>query len=209
MTTLRGLHVVTDSQLTAHRGHKEIAAAAVDAGAPVVQLRDKSLCDAAFYDEALALCGIARRTQTVFIVNDRVDIALAVEADGVHVGQTDMPASAVRRLIGTDMILGVSASSLDEALRAVEDGADYVGFGPIFATATKDDAGRPTGLELLRQVESSVPVPVVAIGGINERNIQTVVEAGADAAAVVSAIAQAEDMQETIRRLMCLLTKAA
>ena len=206
MAKLYGLHIVTDAQLTPGRGHKEIAAAAVAAGAPVVQLRDKLLCDAAFYTEAVALRDITRRAGTLFIANDRVDIALAVEADGVHVGQTDMPASAVRRLIGADMILGVSAGSLDEALAAAADGADYVGFGPIFSTATKDDAGRPTGLELLRQVKSAVRLPIVAIGGINEQNIRAVAEAGADAAAVVSAVVCAEDMQETIRRLMSLLT---
>jgi len=206
MAKLYGLHIVTDAQLTPGRGHKEIAAAAVAAGAPVVQLRDKLLCDAAFYTEAVALRDITRRAGTLFIANDRVDIALAVEADGVHVGQTDMPASAVRRLIGADMIIGVSAGSLDEALAAAADGADYVGFGPIFSTATKDDAGRPTGLELLRQVKSAVRLPIVAIGGINEQNIRAVAEAGADAAAVVSAVVCAEDMQETIRRLMSLLT---
>jgi len=205
MTKLFGLHVVTDAQLTAGRGHQQIAQAAVEAGAPVVQLRDKLLSDAAFYDQALALREITRRAGVLFIVNDRVDIALAVHADGVHVGQTDMPASVVRRLIGPEIILGVSAGSLDEALTAAKDGADYVGFGPVFSTSTKNDAGRPTGLDVLEQVKSAVRLPIAAIGGINEQNIQTVVEAGADAAAVVSAIVCAQDMREAIRRLMSLM----
>jgi thiamine-phosphate pyrophosphorylase len=208
MTKLYGLHIVTDAQLTPGRGHKDIAAAAIEAAAPVLQLRDKLLSDAAFYTQALALREITRRAGTLFIVNDRVDIALAVRADGVHVGETDMPARVARRLIGSKLILGVSAGSLDEALTAAADGADYVGFGPVFATATKDDAGRPTGLELLRQVKSAVRLPVVAIGGISEQNIQAVAEAGADAAAVVSCIVCAQDMPKTIRRLMSLLAEA-
>jgi len=182
--------------------------AAVEAGAPLVQLRDKLLPDRDFYQVALAIRDITRRAGALLIVNDRVDIGVAADADGVHVGQTDMPASAVRRLIGPDLILGVSAGSLDEALRAEADGADYIGFSPVFSTATKEDAGKPTGLELLEEVSSAVHVPIVAIGGINEDNIRAVVEAGAYGAAVVSAIVCAQDMRAAVRRLMSLMDSA-
>jgi thiamine-phosphate pyrophosphorylase len=206
MSRINGLHVVTDSQLCPGRDHREIARVAVNASAPVIQLRDKHLSDSAFYEVALALRDITRRAGALFIVNDRVGIALAVNADGAHVGQSDMPAPAARRLVGNDFILGVSASSIEEALRAEDDGADYIGFGPVFSTATKTDAGAPTGIELLKELKQAVRAPVVAIGGIGENNIASVAAAGADAAAVVSAIVCAPDMQAAVERLSSLFS---
>jgi thiamine-phosphate pyrophosphorylase len=207
--TIKGIHVVTDWQLMHGRGHVDIARAAVEAGVPVLQFRDKNLPDKEFYEIALVLRDLAAGTGTTFVVNDRVDIAIAVGADGVHIGQTDMPAAAVRRLIGNSRILGVSATTIEEAIRAERDGADYVGFGPIFSTATKADAAAPTGTEQLRKLSSVIKVPIVAIGGIGEKNVGSVAAAGADAAAVVSAVVCAVDMPAAIVRLSGLFANAA
>jgi thiamine-phosphate pyrophosphorylase len=204
MTNIAGLHVVTDGYLAPDRTHEQIALAAVRAGVPVVQLRDKNMPDGQFYKTAVALRGITREAGALFIVNDRVDIALAVGADGVHVGQSDMPAPVARKLIGNDRILGVSATTIEEALKAVEDGASYIGFGPIFSTATKNDAAQPVGLEQLRALKSQIRLPIVAIGGIGESNIGSIAATGADGAAVVSAVVCADDMQAAAKRLMTL-----
>ena len=135
------------------------------------------------------------------IVNDRLDVALAIKAEGVHVGQDDMPATLTRNLMGQKGIVGVSATNLQEAIQAEEDGADYLGVGPIFATPTKPDAAPPMGLEGLAEVCRRVSIPVVAIGGINEHNAAAVIEAGADGVAVVSAVVAAPDVAAAARRL--------
>ena len=143
-----------------------------------------------------------------FIVNNRLDIALAVGADGVHVGQSDLPAAVARKLIGAGKILGVSATTLDEAVRAEEDGADYIGLGPIFeARGTKPDAGQPLGLDLIRAARERCALPIVAIGGINGSNICDVFEAGADCAAIISAIVSAPDIADAVRRLKELVNE--
>lgn len=201
------MHVVTDAELFPGRTHEDVARAAVEAGAPVVQMRDKNLPDGEFYRIASIVRGITRRAGVVFIVNDRVDVALATGADGVHVGQTDLPASAARRLIGNKRILGVSAATIDEALAAAEDAADYVGLGPIYSTATKADAAAPTGLELLREIRPRIALPIVAIGGIGPENIAAVAAAGADGAAVVSAVVCAPDMTAAARHLIDLFSR--
>ncbi|MCU0646257.1 MAG: thiamine phosphate synthase, partial [bacterium] len=162
------LYVITDETLSKGRSHAEIARLASEGGADVIQLRDKSAATRKLYEDALAIRTITRLANVTFIVNDRVDIALAVDADGVHVGQKDLPASVTRQLIGKHTILGVSAETLEQAIQAEKDGADYLGVGPIFeARATKPDAGEPMGLFLLRQVRQKCQVPIIAIGGIN------------------------------------------
>ena len=201
--------MVTDAQLVPGRSHMDIARAAVEAGAPVLQLRDKSLPDGEFYEIALALRKLTQGSGTLFVVNDRVDVAMAVGADGVHVGQSDMPAGVTRRLIGNDRILGVSASTIEEAVAAAQDGPDYIGFGPIFTTATKTDAAAATGIEQMKKLKCLLTIPVVAIGGIGESNIEAVALAGADAVAVVSAVACADDLRSAIKRLSGLFRTAA
>jgi thiamine-phosphate pyrophosphorylase len=207
--TISGIHVVTDAQIAPGRTHIDVGWAAVEAAAPVLQLRDKTLPDREFYNIALALRKLTRGTETLFIVNDRVDIAMAVEADGVHIGQSDMPAAAARRLIGSSFLLGDSAGTVEEAVLAAQDGPDYIGFGPIFTTATKADAATPTGIEQLKNLKRMLSVPIVAIGGIGENNVQIVASAGADAAAVVSAVVCANDMRLAIESLSCLFRDAA
>lgn len=206
--SINGIHVITDTEISPGRRHIDIARAAVDAGAPVLQLRDKSIPDRQFYEIALAIRDITRGSGTLFIVNDRVDIAMAVEADGIHVGQNDLPASAVRQLIGGNLILGVSATAIEEAVLADKDGADYIGFGPIFTTATKPDAAAPTGIEQLAELKSMLNTPIVAIGGIGPSNIQMIARARADAAAVVSAVVSADDMNEAVKQLSILFRDA-
>jgi thiamine-phosphate pyrophosphorylase len=138
----------------------------------------------------------------LLIMNDRVDIALASGADGVHVGQDDLPAGVARRLLGPGRILGVTVETPDEAKAAESAGADYLGTGPVYATSTKPDAGRPYGPELVQRIKASTTLPVVAIGGIDQDNAESVVRAGADGLAVVSAVVGREDIESAVRLLL-------
>ncbi len=196
-----GLYVITDAKLSRGRSHLEVIRAAIAGGATVVQYREKEGTTRQMMEEARALRELARQAGVPFIVNDRVDIALAVDADGVHVGQDDMPAPLARKLMGPEKIVGVSVDNLEQALQAERDGADYVGAGPIFATPTKPDAAPPIGLEGLAEICRQVSIPVVAIGGINETNAAAVIAAGAAGVAVVSAVVAAPDVEAAARRL--------
>ncbi len=199
---LQGLYVITDESLCPGRTHAQIARAAVEGGARIVQIRDKTASDRAFHEAAVEVRDITAEAGALMFVNDRVHIAAAVGADGVNVGQSDLPVGAVRRVLGPDAIIGVSAVTMDEALRAEDDGADYVGFGPVFSTTTKLDAGPVSGLEMLGRVCSGVSIPVVAIGGICAANIAQVAEAGAAGAAVVSAVVCADNMSAAVADLI-------
>jgi len=174
----------------------------------MVQYREKEALTRRMVEEAAELRALCKAAKVSFIVNDRVDVALAVDADGVHVGQEDMPASVARRLIGPGKILGVSVGSVEEALRAAADGADYLGASPIFATPTKPDAPEPIGIDGLRALAASVAVPVVAIGGINAANAADMLRAGARGIAVVSAIVAADDVEASTRLLRATLEGA-
>jgi len=195
------LYLVTDAGLSRGRSHSRIVEAAVRGGVTMVQYREKDAPTRRMIEEAAVLCGLCRAAGISFIVNDRLDVALAVDADGVHVGQDDMPAPRARRLLGRKKILGVSAGSVEEALKAVEDGADYIGASPVFSTPTKPDAPPPLGIEGLRRITQAARIPVVAIGGINASNAAAMREAGAAGIAVVSAIVAAEDVEEAARAL--------
>jgi thiamine-phosphate pyrophosphorylase len=195
------LYLVTDEGLSRGRGQLSIVEAAIRGGVTMVQYRQKQASTRRMIDEAAALCRLCRDAGVPFIVNDRIDVALAVDADGVHVGQDDMPASRARRLVGRDMILGISAGSEAEALKAVEDGADYIGASPVFATPTKPDAPPPLGIEGLRRLCRAVAIPVVAIGGMSAGNAAAMREAGAAGIAVVSAIVAADDVEAASRAL--------
>ncbi len=196
------LYVITDEQLGKGRSHYEIAKLAIDGGADVIQLRDKTASGRKMYDNALKLRKLTRETGVIFIVNDRVDIGMAVDADGVHVGQKDLPAAVTRKLIGADKILGVSAETVDESLQAKYDGADYVGVGPIFeARNTKPDTSAPQGLQLLANVRNAVDLPIVAIGGLNLNNALETIRAGADCLSVISAVVSAADIRTAAQEL--------
>ena len=153
------------------------------------------------YEACLRLAVLLRRSDAVFIVNDHADIALAVDADGVHLGQDDLPVEEARRLLGKDRIIGVSTHSADQARAAQAAAADYIGFGPVFTTKTKD-AGPLQGLENLSNIRKTVSLPVIAIGGITNENIGGVLGAGADGVAVISAILSAPDLREAAREMV-------
>ncbi len=195
------LHVLTDRDWSRGRELLGVAAAAIEGGATVIQLRDKTASTRQLIEEGLALRRLTRERGVLLIVNDRVDVALAIDADGAHVGQDDMPAALARALLGPRRILGVSAGNLSEAEGAVAAGADYLGVGPIYATRAKADAGAPTGPELLRQIAGRCATPLVAIGGIAAENAGETIRAGAAGVAVITAVVAADDIVAAARRL--------
>jgi thiamine-phosphate diphosphorylase len=198
---LRGLYVIIDPQVAAGgREEVEVAQQALAGGARLIQLRDKRREKGVQLPIARALWSLCHERGALFIVNDHVDVALAVEAHGVHVGQKDLPVSIVRRLVPREMIVGCSTNNPNEARRAEADGADYVSVGRLFPTGSKADT-RPATTETLRAVKAAVSLPVCAIGGIDESTIDEVVAAGADMAAVIAAVVTAPDVREAARRL--------
>ena len=196
------IYLVTDDVLSKGRSHIEVAEQALAGGADVIQLRDKNASSKKLYEQAIKIRELTRSCKKTFIINDRLDIALACQADGLHVGQDDLPASVARKLLPDNMILGVSATTLEEAIQAEKDGADYLGVGPVYeARGTKPDAKAPLGLSLLTQVRQNCHIPIVAIGGINPQNIADVLHHGADCAAVVSCIVAADNIKEATEYL--------
>ncbi len=192
------LYLCTDRELMSTPTLEEAVEKAIKGGCTVVQLREKNCSSSEFYQTAVNIRRITRQYQVPLIINDRVDIALAVDADGVHVGQSDLPANVVRGIIGEDKIVGVSAAKLCEAKQAVKDGADYLGVGAMFPTDTKTDA-RPVTMEELALIRSAVDVPVVVIGGINQKTLHNFKGTGIDGLAVVSAVIAAEDIEQAAR----------
>ena len=174
----------------------------LEAGVTFVQYRDKEKTRREIYEEAVGLRELTRSFDAVFIVNDHADIALAVDADGVHLGQDDLPLEEARRIMG-NRIIGISTHSLEQAREAEAGGADYIGFGPIFQTATKD-AGIPQGVDILKIIKQNVNIPVVAIGGIGIGSVADVMDAGADCIAVATAICSG-DITENARKFIRIL----
>lgn len=196
------LHVLTDREWSRGRDTLTVASAALDGGATVIQLRDKKANTRTLVEEGLALRALTRERGALLIVNDRIDVALAIEADGAHIGQDDdMPIALARKLLGPDRILGVSAGNLEEAHIAVTGGADYLGVGPIYATKTKTDAGAPIGLSLLTELAKRYSLPLIAIGSIKTDNVATVLQAGALGIAVIRTVVSAEDIVTATREL--------
>lgn len=197
------LYAVTDRAWTGEQTLYEQVEAALKGGVTCVQLREKELDETAFLQEAKDICALCHRYGVPFIVNDNVDVAIACQADGIHVGQEDMAAGEVRRRVGDAMLLGVSVHTVEEARRAVRDGADYLGLGAVFPTSTKTDVEQMTN-ETLRAICDAVDVPVVAIGGINRGNLLKLSGSGVDGVALVSAIFSAEDIEDTCRKFRLL-----
>jgi thiamine-phosphate pyrophosphorylase len=193
--------VILDRQAAGGRDLAWLLEAVLDGGCRLVQLREKEMPPAQLYPIARQLRDRSGKAGALFIVNDRLDLALAVEADGLHVGQDDLPASQARRLLAKGMILGVSTHDSRQAGRAVTDGADYVAVGSIFPTGSKPQF-QLVGPELIANVRSLVPVPLVGIGGITADNVRAVMDAGADAAAVISAVCAAPDPAAATRRFL-------
>lgn len=173
----------------------------IKGGVTVVQIREKTADTLEFYNLALKVKEITTKYDVPLIINDRVDVALAIDADGVHVGQLDMPCSVTRRLIGEDKILGVSAATIEEAKKAEKDGADYIGTGAVFPTATKDDAPKITKKDL-KEIVDSINIPVVAIGGITLENASQLNDTGIAGLSVVSAIMSSENPKESSEKLL-------
>ena len=185
------LYLVTDRRLSLGRSTVEVVAAAVSGGVTCVQLREKHCSTREFLEEARRVRELLAGTGVPLIINDRLDVALAVAADGVHLGQNDMHISDARRLVGERLVIGISAESVADAIRAEAEGADYIGVSPVFTTPTKMDTAPPLGLEGLREIRRAVSLPLVAIGSIRHDNAAEVLRAGADGLAVVSAIVSA------------------
>jgi thiamine-phosphate pyrophosphorylase len=201
------LYLVTDRGLARGRSTLEIVSAAVYGGATVVQLREKDCSTRDYIEQALTLKDFLKTRGVPMIINDRVDVAQAVEADGVHLGQTDMPLEMAKGILGDSMIIGISAESLPDAIEAEKGGADYLGVSPIYATPTKTDTAPPLGLEGLREIHKAVRLPLVGIGGLNKDNAADVIRNGADGVAVVSAIVAADDPEAAARELKHLIEK--
>ena len=178
---------------------------ALKGGVKAVQLREKDLGTRDLLDMAYRLKELTVRYGAKLFINDRVDIALAVDADGVHLGGSGMPAAAARKAVGEGMLIGVSTHGITEAEKAVEEGADFITLGPIFETPSKMKYGNPLGTELLREVRAKIPVPVFAIGGIRKERVESVLEAGATGIALISAILGSEDIRSNTEEFMRLL----
>lgn len=197
---ISGLYVIIDPQQTRGRDPVEVARQALRGGARILQWRDKTRDKGEQLAPARSLHQLCSEQGALFIVNDHVDLALACAADGAHLGQKDLPVSAVRPWAPAGFLLGVSTNNAEEARQAERDGADYVAVGSVFPTGSKETT-RPASPERLREVKQAVGIPVVAIGGISEENVAQALEAGADAVAVINAVCGAEDVEEAARRL--------
>jgi thiamine-phosphate diphosphorylase len=201
---LRGLYVILDPE---RADPLELAEAAIRGGARLLQLRDKRGNSAETLRLAEAVAARARRERVVFIVNDRVDLALAAGADGVHLGQQDLPVAAARTIAGHRLIIGCSTNTVAEARQAVGEGADYLGVGAMFPTSSKRDT-RPAGIGRLQEIRAAVSIPIVAIGGITPANAAEVIRAGADMIAVIGAVAGAADPEGAARALAAVFEAA-
>lgn len=195
------LYVATDSQLVAEDALAEVVEAALRGGAGVIQYREKQADTRRMVRVARDLGRVCRRRGAVFLVNDRLDVALAVEADGVHLGQQDMPVALARQLLGPDKLIGVSVQNARAMAEAEKEGADYLSLSPVFATSTKPDHEAPLSLEGVRTLAGASHLPVVAIGGINLTNVAEVIRAGVQGVCVISAVLTAPDPERAAREI--------
>lgn len=193
------LYFITDSRLT-RRTVLEDVESAVRAGVKIIQYREKDLNTREMTYKAKKIGQLCRKHDVLFIINDRVDIALVVDADGVHLGNEDMLYQDARRLLGDKKIIGLTVHNVGEAIEAEIIGADYIGISPIFETSTKPDAGTPSGVDLIKYIKKAIKIPFVAIGGINQDNIKSVLEAGARSIAVISAIVTKDDVEKECKK---------
>jgi thiamine-phosphate pyrophosphorylase len=186
-----------------------LAEEALLGGAAIIQLRHKSATGSQLFTWAVEITRLCKKYRALSIINDRVDIALACGADGVHLGQNDMPLPSARQLLGSSRVIGVSASSVEEAVQAEKDGADYIGFGHIFPTVSKQKGFAPVGIEALASVASFISLPIVAIGGISIDNASLLIEKGASAVAVISAVSRAVKPEQATRELVYAINKGS
>ncbi len=208
MKKIGRLHILTDTVLQSRFSHADLVRMAISGGADTIQFRQKDGPTRRMIETAREIGQVCRSAGVPLIVNDRLDVALASDADGIHLGQDDFPIPLARKLLGEDRIIGGSAGNVEEALTCLSQGADYVGFGPVYFTASKPDAGPAGGIALLREVISSVPIPVVAIGGINALNAQEVMDSGVWGLAVISSVCCQEDPEEAARCLLKVISSS-
>jgi thiamine-phosphate pyrophosphorylase len=207
--SLSGLYIILDPSISPVRPLVEVLSAAADAGASIFQYRNKTASMKDAYVEALALRQAAARAGVFFIVNDRCDLAVAVDADGVHLGQGDLPLDLARKVMGPDKLIGISTHNPDQVQKAIAGKPDYLGFGPIFKPGSKQDHDPVVGLEGLRAIRSLTSLPVFAIGGIQLDQVQEVMRARADGVAVISAILKAADIAHVVREFHARIRIAA
>ena len=208
MKKIGRFHVLTDDCLQTQFSHLRLAELAIAGGADTIQLRQKGGATRQMIRVAEQMQALCKRAGVAFIVNDRVDVAIASRADGVHLGQDDFPIALARKLLGEEAIIGGSASNMEEARQCLREGADYIGFGPVYSTTSKKDAGEAGGLGLLEQIVEEIPLPVIAIGGIAAGNTPLVIETGVHGIAVISAVCCQNDPMEAAKCLRCLLEGA-
>lgn len=201
------LYVILDREVIQRRSLQELAEAVIDGGAGVIQLRDKVSPSNAFYRNALAVKEVTREKEVPLLINDRVDIALAADADGVHLGQDDLPFKEARRIIGTDRILGASVHSLTEFEQAMTGKPDYLSVGTIYPSPTKQEL-QSQGVEIVKTVRSKTDLPLVAIGGLTLENLESVLQAGADGVVVVSDILKYDDVRARARKFAAVIQQA-
>lgn len=201
------LYGITADEYSLGRGNVETVRLMIEAGIRVIQYREKEKSTRQMYEECFAIRELTRSSDVTFIVNDHVDLALAAKADGVHIGQDDLPPKKVRELVGDDMIIGLSTHSPEQAQAAMDiaDIVDYIGVGPIFATSTKKDVCEPVGLEYLEYVVSNISLPFVAIGGIKEHNVDLVRAKGAAVISLVTGIVGAYDVSSKVAAIRSAL----
>lgn len=201
------LYLVTDRSILKGRDLFQAVEEAIAGGVTLVQLREKNISSLDFYTIALKMKELVNSYNVPLIINDRLDIALAVDADGLHVGQEDLPPAVARKLLGPEKILGYSVGNPEQARRGERDGADYLGAGTVFPTGSKADTGEPIGPEGLRAIKQAVAIPVVGIGGIGISNLEEVKAAGADGISLISAILGSNDIEAASRQLINLWRK--
>lgn len=204
-----GLYVVTDRSLTKGRPLEVVIEAALAGGAKAIQLREKDLSTRDLYQLVERLLPIVRGRGAGLLINDRVDLTLALPIDGVHLSKTSLPPAEARALLGPARLIGVSCHSLEEAIEAERGGADFIVFGPLFPTPSKAPYGPPVGLMRLSEVSRQIRLPILGIGGITAVNVASVVAAGADGAAMISAVMTADDPADTVSGLLQVVRSAA
>lgn len=193
-----GLYFITDSRLTKKTVVDDVKSA-IKAGVKIIQYREKDASARQMLKEAAEIKDLCKKNKVILLINDRIDIALAADADGVHLGQDDMPYETARKLLGKNKIIGLTAHNVQEAIRAEKMGADYVGLSPIFQTSTKSDAGNACGIQMISKVKKYIRIPIIAIGGISESNLGWVLDAGAKNVAIISAIVAKDNVGEAAR----------
>lgn len=199
------LHVITDFFFQQRWSHAELAEFAIRGGADTIQFRQKHGSERDWLSQAKELAAVTRQSGTAFIINDRIAIALAVGASGVHLGQGDLPVRIARQLLGSRATIGATATTLSQAQRAERDGANYIGFGPVYPTRSKGNPASVKGLSGLKEVSSGVSIPVIAIGGIKPENVRSALQAGAHGVAIMTALSLSSDPTEMARHFVSLI----